>query len=124
MYNDLTKNKTKYSLEIPKTFVPAPTDVDYSNGFIQRYFIQRVSDINGFVFEINSDTYQELLTNPYFISTIVRWRIAGPKNETFNIDGSIDDKGVINSNKASIQIASAVLKNIGLYLVNPLQFYK
>jgi hypothetical protein len=124
MYNNLTKNKTKYSLEIPKTFVPSPTDTDYSNGFIQRYFVQRVSDVNGFVFEIDLDTHQSLLTNPYFISTILRWRITGPINETFKIDGSVDDKGVILSNKASIGIAASTLKNIGLYLTNPLQFYK
>ena len=34
------------------------------------------------------------------------------------------DKGVINSNRATIAATSKTLKNIGLYLPNLLQFYK
>ena len=57
MYKDLIKDKKIYSLNIPKTIVPSPTDDDYSNGVIDRFFTQKVNDYNGFVYEINSDTY-------------------------------------------------------------------
>jgi hypothetical protein len=124
MYKDLIKNKTFNSLAIPNTIVPSPSEDDYAIGSIDRYFAQKANDINGFVYEINLDTFRKLNENPNWNIEIVRWRIAGPLNEVYNDVGTLVDKGVINSNKASIFIASSTLKNIGLYLPNFLQFHK
>lgn len=124
MYNDLIKNKKLYSLEFPKTIVPIPTESDYENGFITRYFAQRINDENGFVFELNLEEYSILLENPYWIVEKMIWRITGPIEIIYNNSGIIIDKGVTNSNKSSISIISSKIKNIGLYLPNLLQFYK
>lgn len=124
MYTDLIKNSTFHSLSIPNTIVPKPTEEDYEIGSIDRYFVQKANDINGFIYEINLDTFQMLHENPYWISEIVRWRISGPLDAVYNDNGMIIDKGVISSNKASLFIASEKLKNIGLYLPNILQFHK
>jgi hypothetical protein len=124
MYSDLVKNKTFYSLEIPKTIVPVPTSNDYESSFIERYFIQKANDVNGFVYEIDINEFTHIKSNPYWLSTIISWRISGPLNEVYNDNGILIDKGVINSNKATLATASAKLKNIGLYLPNVLQFHK
>lgn len=124
MYKDLIKNKTFYSLSTPNTIVPTPTEDDYTIGSIDRYFTQKANDINGFVYEITSDKFEELNQNPNWNTEIVVWRIAGPLNVVYNEKGDITDKGVINSNKTSLFISSNKLKNIGLYLPNVLQFYK
>ena len=124
MYSDLVKNKTFYSLDVPKTIVPSPTKDDYESSFIERYFIQRTNDINGFVYEIDLNVYNTIKLNPYWITEVLNWRISGPTNEVYNDSGLLIDKGVINSNKASISLASQKLKNVGLYLPNVLQFYK
>jgi len=124
MYSDLVKNKTFYSLEIPKTIVPVPTQNDYESSFIERYFIQKANDIHGFVYEIDINEFTHIKSNPYWLSTIISWRISGPLNEVYNDNGILIDKGVINSNKATLATASAKLKNIGLYLPNVLQFHK
>jgi len=124
MYSDLVKNKTFYSLEIPKTIVPVPTQNDYESSFIERYFIQKANDVNGFVYEIDINEFTHIKSNPYWLSTIISWRISGPLNEVYNDNGILIDKGVINSNKATLATASAKLKNIGLYLPNVLQFHK
>jgi hypothetical protein len=124
MYTDLIRNKTNYSLSNPKTIIPKPTEYEYDTGFMNRYFCQRVNDKNGFVFEISSDTFGELEENPYWKTTIMRWRIAGPIETVYNQDGNILDIGVKQSNKNSISITANTLKNIGLYLPNILQFYK
>lgn len=124
MYTDLIKNKTFYSLSIPSTIVPSPTEDDYSIGSINRYFTQKANDINGFVYEITFDKFEELNENPNWSVEIVRWRISGPLNAVYSDKGDITDKGVIDSNKTSIFIASNKLKNIGLYLPNVTQFYK
>ena len=124
MYKDLIKDKKIYSLNIPKTIVPFPTDDDYSNGVIDRFFTQKVNDYNGFVYEINSDTYNDLKSNPYWAIEIVKWRIKGPLDMVYNDNGMVIDKGVFNSNTASIRLGAETLKNLGLYLPNILQFYK
>lgn len=124
MYKDLIKNKTFYSLSTPNTIVPTPTEDDYTIGSIDRYFTQKANDINGFVYEITSDKFEELNENPNWNTEIIKWRIAGPLNVVYNEKGDITDKGVINSNKTSLFISSNKLKNIGLYLPNVLQFYK
>jgi hypothetical protein len=124
MYKDLIKNKTIYSLDIPKTIVPIPTDDDYANGIIERYFAQKVNDINGFVYEINLDTYNELKLNPYWIIENIKWRLSGPLDVIYDNNGKITDKGVRNSNIASIAEGQKIIKNLNLYLINILQFYK
>lgn len=124
MYSDLVKNKTFYSLDIPKTIVPSPKPGDYESSFIERYFIQRVNDTYGFIYEIDKNEYNTIKSNPYWLTEIINWRIAGPLNEVYGDNGLLIDKGVINSNKATIAAASKKLKNIGLHLTNVLQFHK
>jgi hypothetical protein len=124
MYKDLIKNNIFYSLSTPSTIVPTPTEDDYSIGSIDRYFTQKANDVNGFVYEISLDTFQKLNENPNWNVEILRWRISGPLNVVYNEKGDIIDKGIINSNKTSLYIASTILKNIGLYLPNVTQFYK
>ncbi len=124
MYKDLIQNKKIYSLNIPPTLVPSPTDVDYNNGIIQRYFTQKVNDVNGFVYEINKQTYNELDSNPYWSIAVVKWRITGPLDVVYDDNGKIIDKGVRNSNISSIAEAQKNIKNLNLYLIDILQFYK
>lgn len=124
MYSDLINNKRDYSFSNPETIVPILTESNYGTGFLSRYFCQKVNDKIGFVFEISFDTYKELQENPYWKTTILRWRINGPINPVYNDMGQLIDIGVIQSNKNSIQITASTLKNIGLYLPNVLQFHK
>ena len=124
MYTDLIKGKITYSLDFPKTIVPSPQTLDYENGFIERYFTQRANDSNAFVFEINSEEYNELSTNPYWSVDKMRWRLNGPIDSVYSLNGLLVDVGVRSSNLASISIISEKIKNIDLYLINPLQFYK
>lgn len=124
MYTDLIKGKITYSLDFPKTIVPTPLTLDYENGFIERYFAQRVNDSNGFVFEINLEEYTNLIDNPYWSVDKMRWRLTGPIDSVYSPNGILTDMGVRSSNLSSISIISNKIKNINLYLINPLQFYK
>ena len=124
MYKDVVNNLSLFDIKYPKTIVPTPSEDDYSVGFIVRYFIQKVNDENGHIFEIDENEYNLYRNNLHWKTDELKWRITGPKNPTYDLNGNIDDKGVINANKASISRASTKLKNIGLYLPNLLQFYK
>jgi hypothetical protein len=124
MYTDLIKDKKLFSLEVPKTIVPSPTENDYYNGIITRFFTQKANDINGFVYEINLDTYNKLKSNPYWLINNIYWRITGPLDMIYNDNGMVMDKGVYNSNRDSIRLGEEIIKNLSLYLPNVLQFYK
>mgnify|MGYP000726966679 CR=1 FL=1 len=112
MYKDLIKDKQIYSLDIPRTIVPIPTEDDYSIGIIERYFAQKVNDINGFVYEINLDTYNELKLNPYWAIENIKWRLSGPLDAVYDDNGKMIDKGVKNSNIASILEGQKIIKNL------------
>jgi hypothetical protein len=118
MYNDVVKNIENFNFQIPQTIVPKPTESDYSNGFIRRYFIQKSNDTNGHIFEVSNEVYNDLKSVTFWKVIDLKWRLTGP------LEYSIDDMGVRASNNAAISIASSTLKNIGLYLPNILQFYK
>ncbi len=123
MYSKL-KNIEKFNIKNPKNFIPTPSDTDYQIGFIRRYFVTKTADLAGFVYEVKFDDYENYLENPHFICVDLKWRIRGPLDITYKSNGEINDRGVSNSNKAAISLASQKLKNIALYLPNLLQFYK
>ena len=124
MYTDVAKDLDTFNIVLPYTIVPIPKENDYGVGFIRRYFTQKANDNNGHIFEISYDTYSDFLKNPLWSCIDLKWRIVGPIDITYKIDGGIDDIGVRNANKAAIASANTKLKNIGLYLPNLLQFYK
>lgn len=124
MYKDLLKEKELFNLNLPNTIVPTPTTEDYLLGYIRRYFIKKVNDPNGFIYEVSSDVYSEYIENSFWVAESIKWRISGPIEETYKDNGEVEDRGVRSSNKGAIGRASAKLKNIGLYLPNLLQFHK
>jgi hypothetical protein len=124
MYKNLLSSPDLFVIKYPKTIVPIPSESDYQLGFIRRYFIRKANEPEGHIFEVESSVYVEYTKNPFWMGDSIKWRIAGPLNVIFNSKGELEDKGVIDANKASISAASTILKNIKLYLPNLLQFYK
>jgi hypothetical protein len=124
MYKDVAKNIENFTLQIPKTVIPIPTEFDYDNGFIRRYFIQKTNDSNGFVFEVSEEVHDELRDNPFWKVADLKWRITGPKETVYNQKGELSDIGVEITNKQIINLTSKTIRNISLYLPNLLQFYK
>jgi hypothetical protein len=124
MYKDIANNLGLFTIQIPQTVTPLPTQNDYEIGFIRRYFCQKANDVNGFVFEISIDEYNRLELNVFWKVADLKWRIIGPTDTVYKDNGEIEDVGVIKSNKYALQTAASTVKNIGLYLPNILQFYK
>lgn len=124
MYKDVAKSLGKFVIKYPQTIVPSPKESDYEIGFVRRYFIRKANEPEGHIFEVEASVYTEYTKNPFWMGDSIKWRIAGPLEPVFNIKGDMEDKGVPNSNAASIATASTILKNIKLYLPNLLQFYR
>lgn len=117
MYQNLIKNININKIETPNTFVPNPNETDYVNGFITRYFVQKANELNGPIYEINSDTFGKLKKNAFWRNVILTWKIAGSSNIEKN------DVALIRKyNRESISKAKTVIPSIDSYLVDLLQF--
>lgn len=124
MYKNLVENNLRPTIETPDTIVPTPDDFAYNDGFIIRYFVQKVNDKSSYVFEVSDSTYSELNTNPYWTKVELKWRIIGPLHPIYNENGLAIDLGVAQSNSNEIAKASKLIPNLKSYLTNTLQFYK
>lgn len=105
------------------TYIPTPVDIDYVRGYIRRYFVRKVNDSNGLIYEVSGSEFIRMASKPLYIRVSVKWRISGPKEIIMDGD-KIVDNGVINSNRFAIKYASEKMENLSLYLPNLLQFYK
>jgi hypothetical protein len=105
------------------TYIPIPKDTDYVRGYVRRYFVRKVNDENGIIYEVSGSEFTRLQVKPLYIRVSVKWRISGPKDMIMDGD-KIVDNGVINSNRLAIKYASEKMENLSLYLPNLLQFYK
>lgn len=106
------------------TYVPVPSNIDYERGYITRFFIQQSNDTESPIYEISKQNFRKYSTSKLYRGTTLRWRIKGPLEPIFNNRNEVTDKGVRESNKIAIQIASEKIKNLKLYLPHLLQFYK
>lgn len=123
-YTNLRKgNKPKTSTTL-RAYVPKIKDIDYKRGYIRRYFAQPSNDKLGVITEISGDDYIRISTSPLYRAVTIRYRIKGPLKMMFKDDGSIDDRGVAESNRKAIELVSAEMPALKLYLVHLLQFYK
>lgn len=124
MYNNLIQSSSLSTIQIPKTFLPNPSDSDYSDGFINRYFIQKANDKTSPVFEISKSTYNNFLSNPLWSKVELVWKIKGDLEPVFNEKGVLIDVGVRNSNLNEITKNQKAIPPLKSYLINPTQFYK
>lgn len=124
MYKDVANDLDLFIIEYPNSKIAEPAEKDYNLGFIRRYFVQKANDTESTIYEVSQEDYSKYLQNPFWKAESIKWRILGPRDATFKKNGEMDDRGVLESNKAAIGLASKTLPNIKLYLPNLLQFYK
>ncbi len=91
--------------------IPNPSENDYKNGFIERYFAQKSNDVDSYIYEIGNDFLGRKELNFYTIVK-VRWRLTG------NVEQ------IKQSNFNSIKLHYKEMPKLSLYLPNLLQFAK
>jgi hypothetical protein len=111
-YKRIVKLPRDFSLSEVNAFIPKPDDSDYDRGYITRFFIQRVNDRNGVVYEVNSKNFTKYSINSFYLAVALNWKISG----------SVDEIKTINSK--TIRYAAKNLPSVSLYLPNLLQFSK
>ena len=105
-------------------FIPSPTEGDYKTGFITRYIIQKQNDKGAPIYEVNSQEYAKLIRNTFFGGVVLKWRISGPLRPIYDGESNEKDKGILESNRISIQLHRDKIPNLKMYLGNLRQFYK
>jgi hypothetical protein len=90
-----------------------PSDSDYSNGFMIRYFVKHVNDEKSPVIEVSKKQYNILKKNPLYKTVDILWKITGDFNY------------VIKTNKNVVEVSNKEFIGIKRKLVhNLIQFYK
>lgn len=122
-YRKISKiQKWNYSNPRIRAHYPKPTQNNYEVGYIRRYFIQKINDINAPIYEISSVESKRLSEYKNYIIVSIKWRISGPIERTFK--NSVIDRGVRESNRIAISLVSDDMPNLKNYLPSLLQFHK
>jgi hypothetical protein len=111
-YNTINLNTLEFKTRTISTHIPSPKENDYTRGYIVRYFIQKVNDLDSYIYEIESELYTAMVDSPFYSICFLDWRLVGTNEQ------------ILNSNSKSLDIASNQILNIKLYLPNLLQFSK
>ena len=85
IYNELLSKQYGIFTEIGKSSnipknKPTPTETDYSNGYIDRFFVKKANE--NIIFEISYSSAVYINTNLYK-PVQVKWKISGPKNDVY-----------------------------------------
>ena len=103
----------------PVYFKPFPKTKDYSIGYINRYFVQKINDLT--ITEVNKNKYNEISSTVYNKLSI-RWIISGPKNNVYK-NKMLDRTGVTEQNIKTLNVSEYKMKGLKTYLKNPLEFW-
>ena len=90
------------NVTFPNYYKPIVTKNEYSKGYINRYFVQKINDL--IITEVDKNIYNKIYVN-YFNKLVIQWIISGPKNIQTLVEYEKSMKGIKN------------------YLNNPLEFW-
>lgn len=100
-------------LRFVKDIVIKPTEKDYKDGIMDRYFFRQVNNPKARIVEVDKRQWNSFSNEPFYKKVSLQWRITG-KPEI-----------IVDSNLRSIIIADKILFGIKKKLENNLlQFYK
>jgi len=102
-------NPTTKDFVFAEEFLPKPTDRDYEDGGISRFFVRKVNETS--IIEVNRQNYKE--TTPMLYEKVeLWWEISGRQEE------------VISKNKKTLTVSRKVMPGLEEKLINPSQFLR
>ena len=99
----------KPELTIPDPYFLQPSQEDYDNGFVKRYFYKRKGSTT--INEINEKGFGDL-DSPYYQKLELKWKIAGPLNDT------PEETGIIDTNQRTILLYASQFEGLERYLTD------
>jgi hypothetical protein len=110
-YKKISKLTSNYDKTNIVTYLPVPTEFDYTRGYLIRYFLQKANDFDSPIYEVKQRAISKYSSNSFYTVVSLDWRIVGTKEE------------IKKSNSASLKLISSKMPKIALYLPNLVQFH-
>ena len=110
-YNTLKEVVKDYTpeLTIPDPYFLQPSQEDYDNGFVERYFYKRKGSTT--INEISKKGFGNL-NSPYYQKLKLKWKITGPLNDT------TEEIGIIDTNRRTILLYQNEFTGLERYLTD------
>lgn len=121
LYPDKEKQLTKLLLESATTVNPVVTQSDAEQGFLLRYFVRAANDVD-FVVEIDKKQFESLKKNPRFLTTTVKWKIVGKKENDYRKD-NVTVYGVIDINRQTVANADLTFGGLRKYIQDYAEYW-
>jgi hypothetical protein len=121
LYKTDEQRLTRILDEMPTQSLPIVTQTDAKNGFITRYFVRQVTDKN-FIVEVDNSQYEELIENPRFVTTEIRWKIVGKKQNMTLLNG-VTIYGVEDTNRVVVSEADLTFGGLLKYITSYLEYW-
>jgi len=107
--------------KMPSQVLPTVTQTDAKNKFIMRYFVRQVTD-KDFIVEVDNSQYEEFNENPRFITTTVKWKIVGKKQNMTLLNG-VTIFGVEDTNRVVVSEADLTFGGLLKYITSYLEYW-
>jgi hypothetical protein len=108
------------NITYPNHAIASPSETDYKNGYVVRYFIQKINTKE--IFETSADSYET--TNGILFNKIqFNWIIAGSQHNIIQ-NSVVIRRGVYETNRQTIKDVDTMMDGIKKYLTDYLQYYK
>lgn len=105
----------------PRPATPIVTQTDATNGYLIRYFVRQVNDTS-YVVEVDKKQYEQLKSNPRFVTTQIKWKIVGIK-KTYTLNNGANLYGVEDQNRLTINNADLTFGGLSRYITNYLEYW-
>lgn len=106
---------------IPQKVKPIVIQQDVLDGYIIRYFVRQVNDIN-YIVEVDEQQYTKFKSNPRFIVTKFKWKIVG-KKETVYLDVGVNIYGVEDMNRIEVANKDLTFGGLKRYISDYLEYW-
>ena len=103
----------------PVYFKPFPKTKDYSIGYINRYFVQKINDLT--ITEVNKNKYNEI-SSALYNKLSIQWIISGTNDNVYE-NKILQRIGVKEQNIKTLNNNEKKMKGLKVYLNNPLEFW-
>lgn len=106
---------------MPSPSKPIITLQDVDSKFVERYFVQLVTEKNMIV-EVSKGDFSDFKNNPRFVTAVIKWRIVG-KKETVTRPGNVKIFGVEDLNRNAVMKADLTMKGLRYYFKDYTEYW-